>query len=114
MKIRGKNIARSLMAEFIPDFAEGAIGAAVKDKPIKEATDWFLNNDLWDSIPEKYQKMALAYTPDDMRWLTPEWVTSAIAKTNKLLASKIMGSPSLQDRVAEQIETIKQRLQVEA
>ena len=95
-----------------PDIVEGIISKAVKDKPTKEAVDWLTSNRIWEVLPEKSKKMFIAYCPEDLGWLNYEFVVKAISKSNIALASLILGSPSLQNRIKEQIENIKAQLVV--
>lgn len=92
-----------------PNIVEGIIATAVKDKPTKEAVDWLATNNIWETLPDKHKKMFITYCPD-LGWFNYDWVVQTIGKYNVPLASRIMGSPSLQAKVKEQIEAVKAQL----
>jgi len=66
---------------------------------------------IWQSVPETYRKMMVTYCSKDLDWFNCEFVIRAIAKSSPTVASYILGSPSLQNKVEELVEGIKPKLQ---
>lgn len=110
-----KKVLRVILNTLAPpsDITEGLISKALEGKSVKEAVEWLATNNIWETIPDKHKKMFITYCPEDMSWFNYNWMVKAISKSNVALASKILGSPSLQKIIEKQIESIKAQLKRE-
>ena len=98
----------------LPDIAEGILASALEGKTTQEVLEWLVKADadsLWQQIPDSYRKMVVRYCSQDLDWFSYEFIVRAIAKSNPVAASYILGSPSLQNKVRELVEGIKPKLQ---
>jgi hypothetical protein len=98
----------------LDQICEGIIEAALEGKTTQEVLDWLVKADadsLWQQIPDSYRKMVVRYCSQNLDWFSYEFIVRAIAKSNPVAASYILGSPSLQKKVKELVEGIKPKLQ---
>jgi hypothetical protein len=96
------------------EVATGLVEAALEGKTTQEVLDWLVKADadsLWQQVPDNYRKMIVRYCSQDLDWFSYEFIVRAIAKSNPVAASYILGSPSLQKKVKELVEGIKPKLQ---
>jgi hypothetical protein len=97
------------------EIAEEIIAEATKGKSAQKVVDFLKTANaeaLWNRVPDKVKGMVIQYCSEDISWLTYDFLVNAIAKSNPVAASCILGSPSLQNSVKQFLEAIKLKLQV--
>ena len=111
LKLGKKQLTKALFSEFAPDFVAGGLQSLIGERTTAEIQGFLGKTDsLWDVIPEKQRQMFIAYAPDDMDWLTLSWAVSRISEKRADVGSMILGSPSLQESLTAQLDTIKANL----
>jgi hypothetical protein len=96
------------------EIAEEIIAEATKGKSAQEVVDFLRRANaeaLWNRVPDKVKGMVIQYCSEDISWLTYDFLVNAIAKSNPVAASCILGSPSLQNSIKQLLEAIKPKLQ---
>ena len=106
-------LGTGFVAEMAPSILKGALVTALKDKTVKEATEWVEKKvSLWDTLSVKQQEglKTLAQKAGRLNWLTGEWVIGAIRKDLPLLASLFLGWRKAHNWLDRQVIIIRQEV----
>lgn len=69
------------------------------------------DTDLWSKLPDQYsQRLRNLIAGIDLRWLTPEWLVTAITEDYPAIASLFLGWPEAKEWLDKQVSTIRSAL----
>jgi len=112
-KINTTSIASAIISEFFPETLGGFITEYFSGMSAKEFYHLFKNTNgkgtILDFLDEQTQHKLLSFAPDDLSWLTFEWVVDKIGKESPGALSVIASSPSVRDGIQRQIDEFKRR-----
>lgn len=102
-------LGKGFVAQMAPSVLQGALVTALKDKTVKQATEWVEKNlTLWDMLDTKQQDglRNLACRVGRLDWLTADWTIQAIRKDLPALASLYIGWRKAYNWLVRQVDII--------
>ena len=110
LKVGGSEVARQLFRQNASGLLRGYLRETLRDKSTSEIYDYLLNANIWEEMPPKVKSFLFGCVPWNLDWFTLDWLFKVIDRQNRTAATAIITSPELQQKIKDQIATIKQFL----
>jgi len=106
-----KGMTRGAFKELAPGLFRGFIVEIVKPKTALEVAEFLETATIWDWVPDAQKNFLISLRPWPLEWLDTKWILESITNGNKAAGYLLIASPNLQDRIAESVKDIKERLE---